>query len=650
MITRFRLLTLVSLMTIVGLVIVACGGGDDDEPTVGPTATPQIVIATPTPAPTRPPGPTNTPVVVVQTATPTPQPGLGAQTDAIKGFRWIQNQPNWKAAPRRGGTHTYANSAQPASLDPVLSRSFTTMAATTPVYSQLVRCAVAPNQKVGDISTCTPEADVAASWSQTGNGKVWTFKLNPNAAWQSPAASAFGYDAKLAPLYGRKFVADDAVHSINYWLGRLKKADGSPQPTVTQGPHWSNIDTLRAVDSATLEVTVKAADPYFPNSLADFQSRLVPPEVFALDGDYTKRAVGSGALIMDKFDRPVRTEFVANTKFWKNGADGKPLPYIDRHNLVILTATLARSALITGQVDSALSIGLVTPADAVNFGRQCQSCQIVEMFSAKSIYGLGFKTDGAGAAFADIRSRIAIGKAVDWQGIINNVFTGAGRLVPNTVSTGIMYDENPALAKFAEGFANDDENPWVFNPAKAKELWVASGRRLGETVNLIFNPYTNLPNTVLAVVGDIEKNLGISIKVNQVSDINVYYAAVGYNPGQPHQNFDGLTVYFTQPLATAAQDLVTLTRSNAANFMEYNNARIDDLAAEAARGVTDERMRQIALEVWSLEKKELKRLPLPEPARYITYSGRLRNSYQQSAGGEAFHQGGHLAEVIWLAS
>ncbi len=650
MINRFRLLGFASLLIVIVLVIGACGS-DDEAPTStparGPTSTPQVIVATPTPGPV---GPTSTPFIVIQTATPTPQPGLGAQTTRINGFRWIQNEPNWRVPPRRGGTHTFANSTAPASLDPVLSRSFSSLAAVSMVYSSLIRCAVASNQVVGDVSQCVPEADAVSTWSQTGSGKVWTLKLNPNATWQTPPQTAFGYDAKLTPLYGRKVTADDAVHSISYWLGRLKKADGSPQPTVAQGSHWTNIDTARAVDPVTVEVTLKEPDPIFPSSLADYQSRLVPPEVFALDGDYTKRAVGSGAFILDKFDRAVKSEMIANTKFWKNGGDGKPLPYLDKHGLLILNATLARSAMITGQIDSALGVGIVTPADAINFGRQCTSCQIAEMFSAKSIYGLGFKTEGPNAAFVDIRSRIAIGKAIDWQNIINNVYAGAGRLVPNTAATGILYDDNPSIAKFSEGIASDDGNPWVFNPTKAKELWIASGHKAGETINLIFNPYTGLPNTVLAMVGDIEKNLGISIKVNQVSDINVYYAAVGFNPGQTHQNFDGLTVYNAQYRPTLALELAGMQKGNQLNFQEYDNPRIDELAAEAARGVTPERTRQIALEVWGIEKKELKRFPLPEAARYIVYSGRLRNAYQQNGGGEAFHLGGHIAEVVWLAS
>jgi uncharacterized protein YydD (DUF2326 family) len=155
---------------------------------------------------------------------------------------------------------------------------------------------------------------------------------------------------------------------------------------------------------------------------------------------------------------------------------------------------------------------------------------------------------------------------------------------------------------------------------------------------------------MLAVKGDLEKNLGIEVTLTKVADINQFYAAIGYNPGQQHQNFESMALFFNQILANPALDLQTLTPGNQANLMEYNIARINQLAAEAARGVTLAKLSEIAKEVWTIEKNEAKRFVLPTEARYVIYSGRLRNAYQQSVGGEAFHQGGHLTEVIWLAS
>jgi peptide/nickel transport system substrate-binding protein len=637
---------------VAALVVTACGGGDDDEPTAGPTATPPVAIVTPTPRPTPTAGPTATPLVVVQTATPTPQPGLAAQTENIVGFRWIQNQPNWRVPPRRGGTHNYGFNSPPASTDPIISRSFTTMTVATPIYSQLIRCAVAPNQKIGAIGLCAEEPDLATSWSISQDAKAITLKLNPNAKWHNLPQSAYGYDAKLASLYGRKVVAADVVHSVNYWLGRLKKADGSPQATVAQGPQWNNLSDARAVDEATIEITLKGPDPYTPLLLADFQSRILPPEIFQLDGDYTKRIVGSGSMMISTFDRTAKVEMNANPAFWKNGGDGRPLPYLDKHVIQVITnVTLLRSGMIGGQLDSAQTVGVTTPADAVNFGRQCTACQITELFNAKGIFSLGLKTEGANAPFDDKRARIAVAKAIDWQGIIDRIHGGAGVLAPPTVVTNLIYDTPPSVALIAEGFPNRDENPWIFDPAKAKELWAAAGKKPGEKHTIIYNEYSaTITNQMLAVKGDLEKNLGIEVTLTKVADINQFYAAIGYNPGQQHQNFESMALFFNQILANPALDLQTLTPGNQANLMEYNIARINQLAAEAARGVTLAKLSEIAKEVWTIEKNEAKRFVLPTEARYVIYSGRLRNAYQQSVGGEAFHQGGHLTEVIWLAS
>ncbi len=643
------------------LVVAACGGGE--EPTPAPTPTPQIiertVVVQPTPGPTPTAAPTPTPRIVERTVvvqpTATPVPNTGAITERINGFRWIQNPPNWLVPPKRGGTHTYAFTQRVAALDPVLSRSFTTNTHATIVYNQLVRCQMAPNQKVGDIGICEAAPDLADSWSVGGDGKTWTFKLNQKARWHNVPAGAFGYDEKLKPLYGRDFVAADVVHAIDMWLGKLTKPDGSPQGRPGGG-EWGNIASARAVDDDTVQFTIKEPDPFFPLILADFQSRIVPPEVFKLDGDYEKRMVGTGSMILQSRDPQVRSEFIANPNFWRNGADGKPLPYIDKHVIAIITDTSrARGALIAGQVDSAHDIGATTPTAALNFGRDCPSCQIAEMFSVVGIFSMGFRTEGDGAPFTDIRARLAIAKAIDWQSLIKNVHDEAAILPPTTNIVSLIFDDTPTVARniqtLRDAGVKDEDNLFIFDPARARQLWAASGHKEGERHSIVYNEYTTQPVTkqFIAIASELKKNLNIEVEVGKVSDINIYYTAIGYLGGQKHQNFPSMALYITTVSPTNAGAILFLKPGRQLNLAEINNPKILALADEMAKGVPLEREKAISREVWLIEQRdEIKRLTLPSGARYIAYGPRLRNAYQQSRGGEAFHQGGHLVEVIWL--
>ncbi len=655
-----KLLSAFLVFVVVALVVAACGGGE--EPTPAPTPTPQIiertVVVTPTPAPTATPRPTPTPIVIERTVvvqpTATPAPNAGAITERINGFRWIQNQPNWLVPPKRGGTHNYAFNFRTASIDPVLTRSFTSMTHTTLGYSQLVRCEVASNQKTGDIGICQVAPDLATSWSVASDGKTWTFKLHPGAKWQNPPATAFGYDERLKPLYGRDFVAADVIHNIDMWLGKLTKPDGTPQGRPGGG-EWSNIDSARAIDPDTVVIVAKTADPFFVQQLTDFQSRIVPPEVFKLDGDYEKRMVGTSAFILTVRDPAVKGEFIANPAFWRNGADGKALPYIDKHVIALITdATRARAALITGQVDSAQSIGVDTPTGAINFGRDCPTCQIVEMFTALGVFSIGFKTEGEGAPFANPKARLAAAKAIDWNVILLGVHDGAAAIIPATNVSGLIFDELPTLSIYQQairaGGVKDEDNPFVFDAAIAKRLWAESGHKEGEKHSIIYNEYSPvITKQIIAVADQLKKNIGIDVEVNKATDINIYYSALGFLGGQKHQNFPSMIMYFNNVLPTNAGTIVDLRPGQQRNFAEFNNPRIIALGEEIGKGVPLEREKAISREVFIIEHStDLRRLVLPSGARFITYSGRLRNAYQQSRGGEAFHQGGHIAEVIWL--
>ncbi|MCH8284361.1 MAG: ABC transporter substrate-binding protein [Chloroflexi bacterium] len=606
-------------------------------PTAGPTPTARVVEQT---------------VVVVQTATPTAVPGLGAQTERVNGYRWIQNKPNWRVPPKRGGTFTYAF-IQSRSIDMILSRSFTVATMGTPIYSQLVRCNLAPLQTVGDIGICEPAPDLADSWEVVGDGKTWRFKLNQAAKWQDIPSTAFGYDSALSDLYGRDLVAADVVHSVNYWLGNLTKSDGSPQGTPTGGL-WGNILGANAIDENTVEIMLEVPDPLFPATLSDWQNRILSPEVFNLDGDYQSKPVGTGAFIMDSRDQTVKTEFIPNPNFWRNGGDGNPLPYLDRYVVAVLSVPLARSAMITGQVDAALTIGVSTPSSAINFGRDCQACQIVEMFSAQGIFALGWRTEGPGAPFADKNARLAIAKAIDWNQLIINVHEGAAALQPPTASAGLIFDVTATVANTAQFLRDagvpDEENPYVFDADLAKQLWAQSGHSPGEDHEIIYNEYSAIvTNQTIAIAGELEKNLDINVDVNKVPDIQIYYSAVGFLGGTEHQQFPSMAMYFNNVVPTTAGSLATMVGDEQRNFAEFDNADINALVEEISAGVSLAREKEIATEVFLIElRDELRRIVYPSAARFIIFGGTVRNFYNQSKGGECCHQGGNLLELIWL--
>jgi ABC-type transport system substrate-binding protein len=488
---------------------------------------------------------------------------------------------------------------------------------------------------------------------------TWTLKLVPNAKWQAVPTDAIGYSDALKPLYGRPFTANDVVHTIKYWLGQLTKPDGKPQGTPANVA-LSNVDSVTAVDATTVALKLKAPNPRIPYVLADFQLRVMSPEVFNLDGDYTKHVVGTGAFFLNKFAADGRnSEFGANSAYFRNGGDGKPLPYLDKWSFQVIQDTaLAYSAVKTGALHSHQSIGVNTPSDARRFAGDCPTCQIAQVYSAQGVFGVGFKTEGAGAPFADPRARLAFAKAIDWKTLIQNRYEGAAILAPAANATAMVFDQLPTLDTYVkflkDNGISDDENPYVFNPTLAKQLWAASGHKPGETISMLYTPLyggTIAPD-FQAIAGLVSQNLGIEVKLDPKADFPSYYSAVGYQGGQPHQQFSGLSLYFNTLYPDNAQSIFNqFTPGQQANFMEFNDPQVTALAAEIFSGVPLAREKEITKAVVLAEHKgnNFRRIVLPTPARFSTYNGAVRNMSQQSRGGECCHQGGNLVELIWLA-
>ncbi len=278
------------VLVVVALAVAACGGGDEDEgPTAapGPTATPRT---TPAPSPT---------------LAPTPPPS------AIK----------------RGGTLTIPQFHDLINFDGSNTNIYQTYYILGSfVWNQIVRF---DNKKWSDGNIV---GDLAASWSATADGKQYTIKLDPKAKWQN-----------IAPLSGRPFTSAD----VKWYLEKVL------DPAFKSGnrPAIRDIQSIETPDAQTVVLNLK--DPYYGlmNGLATYTLKMVPREQFEADGDFTKKAIGTGPFTYSSRETGSRVINVANPSYWKTGGDGKALPYIDRVEIIIGgDPATVRAALRTGQM------------------------------------------------------------------------------------------------------------------------------------------------------------------------------------------------------------------------------------------------------------------------------------------------------------
>ena len=267
------------------LVVAACGGADPTPtptppaeaavivhtPTPQATATPAVIAETAAPAATPIPAPTASPAIIVQTATPTAPPKLGAITEEIVGWRVIQGNglDTWRTPPQRGGTFIYGFPLPTRGTDLVLSDSFATAVAVTPSYNSITRCTPAPYLRVGDVGSCTSQGDLATEWSMI-DATTLSFKLAEGVKWHTIDPSHPSYSEELEGLYGREFTADDVVHSVMYWLGKLTKSDGEAQGTPQNNQRFTTqLAGARAIDRYTVELKLGLPDPNYATRLSE---------------------------------------------------------------------------------------------------------------------------------------------------------------------------------------------------------------------------------------------------------------------------------------------------------------------------------------------------------------------------------------------
>ena len=78
----------------------------------------------------------------------------------------------------------------------------------------------------------------------------------------------------------------------------------------------------------------------------------------------------------------------------------------------------------------------------------------------------------------------------------------------------------------------DDENPFVYDPDRAKELWAMAGKEPGEKLTLYYHQYNATHTTYTVALGaSIAEALDIEVEVLKVPDISILYSMSGFvNP------------------------------------------------------------------------------------------------------------------------
>jgi len=352
------------------------------------------------------------------------------------------------SGPRTGGTFRfYLTQENPPSLDPYLNVSFRSQYFAAFFYSRLLM----PKKGPGIAPYAyLMEGDLAESWKVSDDGKTYTFTLRPEAKWHDKP-----------PLNGRPVTAQDVVWSFERFM-RV-----SPQKTS-----FEQVADVSAPNERTVQFRLKDVYAPFELNIGGPMFWIMPGEVIEQDGDATKRVVGSGPFLFEKFESGVGFTAKKNPAYYRPGE-----PRLDEIFAAIIPDVATRMAGLRGRE---LDAAEVEQQDLESLKKSNSELQIVESpwLYIPFVY---WKVDRP--PFNDARVRQAVSMGINRDERLKIIYNGRGNwnnFIPWALSEWWLDPRGPEMGPNARYYRYD--------PAEARRLLAAAAYPNGFQVDLISTP------------------------------------------------------------------------------------------------------------------------------------------------------------------
>lgn len=350
--------------------------------------------------------------------------------------------------------------------------------------------------------------DLAESFATSEDSLTYTFKIRPDARYAN----------------GRPVVASDFVQS---WVRALQP--GNPSPMAAFMQHVAGVDDFlnqregaqlgfRAVDDATVEITLSEPYSFFPSFLAAFVWAVVDPQVLDEVGqeNFVLNGAGTGPWQFDAYELDVEFAMVPNPNYY-----GGTSPSIARIVWPILTGPTAAIEAFNLYVDdqaASADVPLSLIADV-----EADDALAAELIRLDQFPGTtrSLAMDFTQPPFDDVRVRRAFGMAIDRERYANEIYSGTW-----TPTTSFLP---PVLTEIA-GY--EPVSDLEFRPDEARSLLAEAGYPNGEGLPEIvyYLPEGESEEEIArvqAVLQMFEDTLGVIITldtsrtIEQIADLQV---------------------------------------------------------------------------------------------------------------------------------
>jgi len=302
---------------------------------------------------------------------------------------------------------------------------------------------------------------LAESWTVSDDGKVYTFKLRSSVKFHD----------------GTDFNADDVKFSLD-----RARADDS---TNAQKALFAAIDTVEAVDPATVKVTLKTPQGAFLYNMGWGDAVIVAPESATTNKE---KPVGTGPFRFDNWAKGSSITIVRADGYW-----GEPAALDKAEFRIIPDAAAAVPALLSGDVQALPNFQLGDALPQVQSDPRFKV--VIGSTEGETILAINNKKP----PFDNLKVRQAIAHTIDRKAIIDGASGGLG--------TPIGSHFSPANDAYV-----DLTGTYPYDPAKAKELLKEAGLESGFKTTLKLPPVGYARDGGQIIASEL-RNIGIEAEI-----------------------------------------------------------------------------------------------------------------------------------------
>jgi peptide/nickel transport system substrate-binding protein len=429
-----------------------------------------------------------------------------------------------EGAVKKGGRFTMARNEEPLSLDPIIPSDNGSIWVIYQMFDQLTTV----NE---DSSGVSPS--IAESWEISDDGTVYTFAIRQGVMFHD----------------GSPMTIDDVVFSLE----RVFDPKGSGYSFL-----FGVVDGVKAVDDATVELSLK--EPFTPllDNLNVFPASIVPKALVEPDPDaFAQNPIGTGPFKLKEFAKGQHVQLLKSENYWKADrphVDEVFIPYVTDDNTRILK-------LQGGEVDAAVAIPYAQ-IDQLN-AQDGIDVKIEELFRFDGMW-----LNHAKPPLDDVKVRQALNYATDKESMLSSIYFDKVEIA------------NHMMPKMR--FWREDIAPYEYDPERAKSLIGESKAAGGFTMPIVIPTGDVIIQQIAQILKESYSAIGVDVQITNLDIGTAYTNFSSFNYTAGANWYITSDVPAPDELAAIQFDYSALSGTKSF-FTNYNSDKATELVKEAGR-------------------------------------------------------------------